>query len=90
MAFHRCSIRHEDGSLVVEGVEISVEMSAGRDGAAEWHGTISVTHLIPLEAGKRYRLTLDDGRTGDFMVRRNTFAGGDRRAVAIHGAGPLK
>ena len=91
MPFHRCTIHQEDGSLVAENVNLTIE-EMDREGVRDWYGTVSVTHLTALMAGQRYRLTLDDGRTGEFMVRRNTFAGGGGgadRAVAIHGTGPL-
>ena len=89
MSFHRCAVCQEDGSLVCEGVTVALE-EAGRDDPVAWYGTITVTHLTSLAAGQRYRLLLDDGRTGEFLVRRNTFAGDTSRAVAIHGTSPLR
>lgn len=92
MAFHRCCIQREDGGVIADGVNLTIEETEF-EGTTKWYGTITVTHLTDLSAGKRYRLVLDDGRTGDFLVRRNTFAGGAAgadRAVAIHGTGPLK
>jgi hypothetical protein len=89
MPFHRCGIRKEDGSTLAEAVDVMLE-EVERNGVAEWHGTMTITHLTGLESGQRYRLVLDDGRTGEFMVRRNTFAGGTNRAVAIQGLGPLR
>lgn len=89
MAFYRCAIHDEDGALVAENVKLYIEETT-REGGADWYGTISVTHLTRLEAGHRYRLVLDDGRAGQFLVRRNTFAGGADRAVAFHGVGPLE
>ena len=85
MPFHHCTIRGEDGAEIAKEVTVSLQ-----DGSPEWHGTIKVTHLIDLVAGRRYRLVLDDGRSGEFMVRRNTFAGDVNRAVAIYGTGPLQ
>ena len=55
-----------------------------------WYGTITVTHLTTLASGQTYRLVLDDGRSGAFRVRRNTFAGDVNRAVAIDGMEPLQ
>lgn len=89
MPFHRCTICLEDGSTLSEDVTVVIEETE-RGGAKEWYGTITVSHRIPLTPGQRYRLVLGDGRAGDFMVRRNTFAGDTSRAVAIHGTGPLK
>ncbi|HMA43051.1 MAG TPA: hypothetical protein VKO86_03495 [Gemmatimonadales bacterium] len=89
MPFHRCAIRKDDGSTIVESVDVMVE-ELERDGVNEWHGTMTTKHLVPLESGHRYMLVLDDGRSGEFMVRRNTFAGGTNRAVAIQGVGPLR
>jgi 2-oxoglutarate dehydrogenase complex dehydrogenase (E1) component-like enzyme len=60
-----------------------------REGARGWYGTVTAEHLTGLVAGRKYRITLEDGRTGDFVVRRNTIASGDDRAVAIHGMGTL-
>ena len=89
MPFHRCVICQEDGSPLAQNVDVSLE-EMQRDEVTEWYGTITATHLINLATGQRYRLVLDDGRTGEFVVRRSTFAGGMNRAVAIHGMGPLK
>lgn len=88
MAFHRCAICLEDGSVVAERVNITLEETEERGGPT-WYGTISVTHVTNLPAGQRFRIRLDDGRTGEFVVRRNTYAGGADRAVAIRGTGPL-
>lgn len=89
MPFHRCAIRKEDGSTLAESVDVMVE-EVERPTGPGWHGSMTITHLLVLEAGQHYRLVLDDGRTGEFMVRRNTFAGGTNRAVAIQGLGPLR
>lgn len=89
MAFHRCTISAEDGSVVCEDVTVTIEETEG-DGASAWYGTVTVTHRVPLTPGRRYRMVLGDGRAGEFVVRRNTFAGETSRAVAIHGIGQLK
>lgn len=89
MPFHRCTINHEDGSPMAADITVALEEMAPDDAAA-WHGTVTITHLVNLVAGKRYQLVLDDGRRGLFVVRRNTFAGGEQRAVAIYGSGPLR
>ena len=90
MAFHRCEICEESGTVVAKDVTVSIEETVRGDAKEkEWYGTITVTHLSTLAPGQRYRITLADGRTGTFTVRRNTFAGGMDRAVAIHGVGPL-
>ncbi len=88
MPFYLCSICEDDGSPVAERTTVVIEETGGGD-VSGWHGTITGTHLTSLEAGRRYRLTLEDGRTGEFHVRRNTLAGGTDRAVAIAGTGPL-
>lgn len=89
MPFHRCAISLENGSIVAKDVDVALE-EVNRNGVDEWFGTITVVHLASLETGLRYRLILDDGRTGEFLVRRNTFAGGVNRAVAIQGVGALR
>lgn len=89
MPFHRCTVTLADGSLVAKDVDVSID-EVDRHGAEEWFGTITVTHLTSLSTGQRYTLRLDDGRTGEFLVRRNTFAGGVNRAVAIQGVGALR
>ncbi|HJQ65758.1 MAG TPA: hypothetical protein VJ816_05245 [Gemmatimonadales bacterium] len=89
MPFHRCAICLADGSVVAHEVDVSID-EVNRNGVNEWFGTITVTHLASLAAGQRYVLKLDDGRTGEFLVRRNTFAGGINRAVAIQGLGALR
>lgn len=80
MAFHRCAIHGADGAVVAQNITVNLEESA-----AGWHATLSADHHTPLVAGEQYRLTLDDGRSGAFRVRRNTFAGGADRAIACDG-----
>jgi hypothetical protein len=88
MPFYKCTVCLDDGSEVCRDVPTTIETTE-RDGRTEWYGTITIPHLTTLEAGKRYRLLVEDGRSGEFLVRRNTFAGGENRAVAIHGTGAL-
>jgi hypothetical protein len=89
MPFYSCAICQEDGTVVERGVKAAIELTEA-GGSAEWYGTITVSHLTRLDAGQRYRLVLEDGRAAEFLVRRNTFAGGSDRAVAIRGMGPLR
>ncbi len=89
MAFYRCSICDEDGGTVAKDITVTIEETQ-REGIAGWYGTITTSHLTDLATGHRYCLTLADGRTGEFLVRRNTFAGETSRAVAINGTGPLE
>ena len=86
MAFHNCTVQSADGEVVATDLCVNVEESGG-DG--NWYGTISVTHVVTLEAGHTYRLVLGDGRTGEFCVQRNTFVGGEDRAVSFRGVGSL-
>ncbi len=86
MAFHNCTLKTSDGNIVATEVRVNVEESGGED---NWYGTISITHLVALEAGLTYELVLGDGRTGEFRVQRNTYAGGENRAVSFRGLGPL-
>lgn len=86
MAFHNCTVHKATGDVVATQVRVNVEEAGGKE---DWYGTISVTHLVALEAGQTYRLVLDDGRTGEFRVQRNTYAGGEDRAVSFRGLGPL-
>lgn len=88
MPFYRCTICQDDGTEVCKDVTVTIE-TTDSNGHSEWYGTITVRHVDALEAGKRYRLVLEDGRSGEFLVRRNTFAGGESRAVAIRGTGAL-
>jgi len=88
MVVHSCAIHDEDGSVLATNVRLYLEEPT-RDDVGEWHGTLSATSLAPLSAGRCYRVVLDDGRSGEFFVRRNTSAGGEDRAVACHGNGPL-
>lgn len=88
MAFHRCTIHDQSGTVVVRDVSVSIEETT-RAGAPSWYATITAADVQMLTAGQRYRIILDDGRTGEFRVRRNTVAGESGRAVAIDGTGPL-
>ncbi|HEX9632325.1 MAG TPA: hypothetical protein VGA02_07645 [Gemmatimonadales bacterium] len=88
MPFYRCEICQADGTTVARDVMVTIDETT-RSGGHEWYGTITISHLNALAAGQAYRITLADGRTGEFTVRRNTLAGGTDRAVAIHGTSPL-
>ncbi len=87
MIFHRCEVWEAD-SVIGKDIRVALEED-DRDGIQAWFGTITLTEGAALIAGQRYRLVLDDGRTGEFTVQRNTSAGDTSRAVAIRGAGPL-
>jgi hypothetical protein len=87
MAFHRCKICKLDGQLVCVSATVNLEEVKGA--MTEWYGTISAAELTSLGPGERYRLVLDDGRSGEILVRRNTSAGEADRAIAFRGAGPL-
>jgi hypothetical protein len=89
MPFHNCTVCLDDGDVMAKNVTVSLDETKEGD-AAEWHGTLTITHQVGLTAGQRYHLILDDGRRGVFVVRRNTFAGDINRAVSIHGMGPLE
>lgn len=88
MPFYRCTVRGSDDAVMADDVMVSLEMGQG-NGAGGWFGSISAEALTSLEAGQRYRLVLEDGRSGEFVVRRNTTAGGANRAIAIVGSGSL-
>ena len=75
--------------MVASDVRVALE-ERERASAPAWYGTITITHLTTLATGQTYRLVLDDGRSGAFRVRRNTFAGDVNRAVAIDGMEPLQ
>ena len=85
MPFYQCTICHEDGSRIAEGVRVAIEDAGG----SSWFGTITADALTGLAAGRQYRIVLGDGRSGSFRVRRNTIAGETDRAIAITGIGPL-
>jgi hypothetical protein len=86
--FHSCVISDADGGTVGSGIRIALEDEA-HPGGAPWYGTITATDETELVAGRIYRIVLDDGRSGTFRVRRNTFAGDVNRAVAADGIEPL-
>ncbi len=86
MPFFRCTVCERGGDPIAQGVMVTLAETE-RD---NWFGTITAEHLTSLTAGELYCLTLEDGRTGEFRVQRNTMAGQEDRAIAIRGAGPLE
>lgn len=54
----------------------NVEMHIEQLGEANWSGTCIAAK--PLTVGKTYRLQLDDGRIGEFIVDRSIAAQGER------------
>jgi hypothetical protein len=89
MAFFMATIYQADGSVCCQGVMVALER-AEPGGTTDWYGTVSAKEGMELVAGQKYRLVLTDGRSGEFMVRRNTSAGGQERAVSLQGMGPLE
>jgi hypothetical protein len=87
MPFYRCTICNEDGSQIADDVRVLIEVQEGGPG---WYGTITATQLTVLAAGHNYTITLGDGRTGTFRVKRNTVSGDADRAIAITGTRPLQ
>ena len=86
MPFFKCTVCERGGDPIAQGVMVTLAETE-RD---NWFGTITAEHLTSLTAGELYCLTLEDGRTGEFRVQRNTMAGQEDRAIAIRGAGPLE
>ena len=86
MPFFRCTICNCGGDAVAQDITVSL----GATERDNWFGTITAEHLTSLTAGERYNMTLEDGRTGEFLVQRNTAAGQEDRAISIRGAGPLE
>ena len=86
MPFFRCTVCERGGDLIAQGVMVTLAETE-RD---NWFGTITAERLTTLTRGDRYRLTLEDGRTGEFLVQRTTMAGHEDRAIAIRRAGPLE
>lgn len=82
------TIYDAQGTVCCRNAKISLEITE-RDGRAEWYATVSASVDTPMTAGQKYRLVLGDGRSGDCMVRRNTSASLEERAIAIWGVGPL-
>ncbi len=82
-------ISRDDGTVVARDIELALD-EGERDGSPEWWGTMMAPTLASMSAGQTYRIVLGDGRTGEFVVRRNTLASGVDRAVAIRGMGPLR
>ena len=86
MPFYRCRVCQENGREVAAALQISLEERTGAEG---WYGTITTDHQTDLQAGHTYHLTLEDGRSGLFKVKRNTMAGDIDRSVAVQGLGTL-
>ena len=70
--------------------DVRLALEVGEGDTAAWRATLTITHTTSIVSGTTYVVVLDDGRTGEFRVRRNTFAGDVNRAVAIDGVGPLR
>jgi hypothetical protein len=66
MPFHRCTIRHQDGTLVARDVEVMIEETE-RQGAVEWYGTVTVVHPVNLAPSERYRAA--SVRAGRLLTR---------------------
>lgn len=77
------------GQVCCKDAKVSLE-TVERGGRTEWYATVSASVGTPMVAGQRYKLVLSDGRSGECMVRRNTSASLDERAISIWGMGALQ
>jgi hypothetical protein len=71
MPDHKCTLQRE-GKVVREGLNISLDISSGRQGH---HPTVTASfitqeHPMDLEVGDQLRMLLDDGRSADVSVAR--------------------
>jgi len=83
------TILDEAGQVCVKDAKVSLE-TVERNGRTEWYATVSATVDTPMMAGQKYRIVLNDGRSGECMVRRNTSVSTEERAVSVWGMGVLK
>lgn len=82
------TIFDEQGQVCCKDAKVSLE-TVERNGRTEWYATVSASVGTPMLAGQKYRLVLGDGRSGECMVRRNTSASLEERAISIWGMGQL-
>jgi hypothetical protein len=83
------TIYDSEGKICCQNAKVSLEIM-DRNGKTEWFATVSASVGTPMNAGEKYKLVLGDGRSGECMVRRNTSASLEERAISIWGMGELK
>lgn len=82
------TIFDEAGQVCCRDAKVSLE-TVERNGRTEWYATVSASVGTPMMSGQKYRLVLNDGRSGECMVRRNTSASLEERAISVRGMGTL-
>ena len=89
MAFFLGTIYDDEGRVCCQDAKVSLE-TVEREGRSQWYATVAASVGTPMMAGRKYRLVLGDGRSGECMVRRNTSASTEERAISVWGMGPLQ
>ena len=86
--FMLATIFDEAGQVCVKDAKVSLA-TVDRNGRTEWYATVSASVGAPMMAGQKYKLVLNDGRSGECMVRRNTSVSTEERAISVWGMGVL-
>lgn len=75
---------------IVEGVEIWLARTTSGDGKPAWNGTFELPPGTHVDTGKRYRLELEDGRSGEVTVTNVGGPDDTTHTVGFQGTGPLQ
>ncbi len=56
----------------------------------DWHGGLTMPGGVSMPTGGPYRLTLDDGRSGEIVITNIRVSSSDKTEATFEGSGPLK
>lgn len=58
----------KDDKLLFNNIAVYISVSIDRSGIEDWHGYFNITISEHIEPGGPYRIELEDGRIGEFLV----------------------
>ncbi|MEW6183710.1 MAG: hypothetical protein AB1500_11165 [Bacillota bacterium] len=80
----------KDYQSLIEDIHLWLEeVKDSRSGLRNWYGSFSIPHEKNIEPGGLYRLTLEDGRSGDIIIS-NVQIDENEVFIRFMGTGPLK
>jgi hypothetical protein len=89
---HKCIVTRA-GQILAHDIDVWVEVIREPSGMRSWHGQLAPPRdsgITVATVGENYRVHLDDGGEGEFLVTRHSFGTHDANHVEFQGTEPLE